>query len=76
MQVAPAELEDVLLSHDKVADAAVVGIRDADGNDLPRAYIVPYPNVKVAEEELKKEVSDYIASKLAPFKRLRGGVVV
>jgi len=70
------ELEDVLLSHPKVGDAAVVGIRDSNGNDLARAYIVASPGLQISEEELKEEVRAYVASKLAHFKHLRGGVTM
>lgn len=56
----------------------MVGIRDSDGNDLARAYIVPQPGTdfETAGDQLKKEVSEYVASKLAPFKHLRGGVMM
>ena len=40
MQVAPAEIEVVLLLHPDVIDAAVVGIKDDNVGDLPRAYVV------------------------------------
>ena len=39
-QVAPAELEDLLRLHDKVADVAVIGVPDERHGELPRAYIV------------------------------------
>ncbi|MGH3747560.1 MAG: AMP-binding protein, partial [Micromonosporaceae bacterium] len=39
-QVPPAELEALLLTHPKIADAAVIGIRDPDGEEVPKAYVV------------------------------------
>ncbi|GAA5141105.1 hypothetical protein [Pseudonocardia adelaidensis] len=45
-QVAPAELDAVLLTHDGLADAAVVGVRDGRGEEVPKAssYVrVPPP---------------------------------
>lgn len=40
MQVSPVELEDILLRHPDVIDAAVVGVKDEDVGDLPRAVVV------------------------------------
>ena len=39
-QVAPAELEALLLTHEAVADAAVVGVPDEEAGELPKAFIV------------------------------------
>lgn len=39
-QVAPADLEALLLGHDAIADAAVIGVVDADGNEVPKAFVV------------------------------------
>ena len=39
-QVPPAELEAMLLTHDKIADAAVIGVKDAEGEEMPKAFVV------------------------------------
>ena len=39
-QVAPAELEALLLTHPGIADAAVIGVYNDDGNEVPHAYVV------------------------------------
>ncbi len=39
-QVPPAELEALLLSHPAIADAAVVGVVDAEGEEVPKAFVV------------------------------------
>jgi 4-coumarate--CoA ligase len=72
LQVAPAELEALLLSHDKILDAAVIGIPDPNGsgNELPRAYVVA-DQAKIDAEEIKK----FVKENLAQHKQLRGGVV-
>jgi acyl-CoA synthetase (AMP-forming)/AMP-acid ligase II len=72
LQVAPAELEGVLIAHDAVLDAAVIGIPQ-DGNELPRAYVVIAPPAKgkVSEEDLK----NYVKGQVSAYKQLRGGVV-
>ncbi len=71
LQVAPAELEAILLEHEEVADAAVVGIT-AHGEELPRAYVVLQERSKgkTTEEDIKA----FVASKVAKHKRLAGGV--
>ncbi|OWF50401.1 4-coumarate--CoA ligase 1 [Mizuhopecten yessoensis] len=69
-QVAPAELEDLLLRHPGVQDAAVIGMPDERAGEIPRAYIVPNPNKKVTSEEISKFVEENAAS----HKQLRGGV--
>ena len=42
-QVAPAELEAVLLASPDVADAAVIGVYDERGDEIPKAYVVRAP---------------------------------
>lgn len=69
IQVAPAELEGLLLSHHLIDDAAVIGV-PGEGTEVPRAYVVADKN-KISEEEIKNFVKD----RLAAYKQLRGGVV-
>ncbi|RMJ09137.1 hypothetical protein BHE90_006477 [Fusarium euwallaceae] len=70
-QVAPAELESILLEREDVADAAVIGAV-IDGEELPRAYIVKTPSGKDTTEQA---IADWLATRVARHKRLRGGVV-
>ena len=70
MQVAPAELEAVLHTHPKVFDVAVIGIPDDEAGELPKAFIVPKEEVSTAE------IVDFVAERVSPHKRLRGGVEV
>jgi len=64
-QVAPAELEALLLSHPKVADVAVIGVRDEEGEEVPKAFIV------VREEVSGQEIMDFVAAHVAPHKKVR-----
>ncbi|EGP91681.1 unnamed protein product [Zymoseptoria tritici ST99CH_3D1] len=73
-QVPPAELEGVLLSHPKIDDVAVLGVqRDDLATEVPLAYVVPRQG-ETAGPQLEKEIVDWMASKVANHKRLRGGV--
>jgi 4-coumarate--CoA ligase len=44
-QVAPAELEDLLLGHDLVEDCAIIGIPDDWSGEAIKAFVVVKPNV-------------------------------
>src|SRR5277367_4164526 len=70
-QVAPAELEAVLLEHEDVADAAVVGVA-MYGDERPRAYIVLKEGRRTRPEDVKR----WMDSRVARHKRLEGGVVL
>jgi 4-coumarate--CoA ligase len=73
-QVAPAELEGLLVSHPKVTDVAVIGVEDhARATEVPRAYIVPTKGVP-RNEASEKEIIDWLAARVAVHKQLRGGV--
>ncbi|MFJ7077788.1 4-coumarate--CoA ligase family protein [Streptomyces sp. NPDC098781] len=67
-QVAPAELEALLLTHPSVADAAVIGVYNDEGNEIPRAYVVRQPS---ATDLSESEVMMYVAERVAPYKRVR-----
>ena len=73
-QVAPAELEGLLLSHPQIEDAAVIGVYDAEqATELPRAYVVLTHGVERGEG-MAREIVEWMAERLAPTKKLRGGV--
>ncbi|XP_039293591.1 4-coumarate--CoA ligase 1 isoform X3 [Nilaparvata lugens] len=65
-QVAPAELEELLRTHPKVNDVAVIGVPDARSGEVPLAYVIRKDDV--TEDELK----GYISDRVAPFKQLAG----
>lgn len=65
-----SELEEIIRDHPKIADAAVIGIPNALTGELPRAYIVKKPNQEITEDEVK----EFVAKKVAVYKRLDGGV--
>jgi acyl-CoA synthetase (AMP-forming)/AMP-acid ligase II len=69
-QVAPAELEDILLTHPDIADTAVVGLPDELSGELPLAFVVKKPGTVVTE----RQIQDYVAAKVSRYKQLTGGV--
>ncbi|MFD0315712.1 4-coumarate--CoA ligase family protein [Streptomyces flavalbus] len=72
-QVAPAELEALLLTHPGIADAAVIGIYNDEGNEVPRAFVVRQPS---APDLSENEVMMYVAERVAPYKRVREVVFI
>ncbi|MEU8687039.1 4-coumarate--CoA ligase family protein [Streptomyces sp. NPDC048665] len=68
-QVAPAELEALLLTHPGIADAAVVGSCNEDGNEVPHAFVVR--RADAAEDLTENEIMLYVAERVAPYKRVR-----
>jgi acyl-CoA synthetase (AMP-forming)/AMP-acid ligase II len=65
MQVAPAEVEGVLVTHPAIADAAVIGIRDEEAGEVPKAFVV------LKEAVTPEAIMQYVAGKVAPHKRVR-----
>ncbi|SHN34707.1 AMP-binding protein [Cryptosporangium aurantiacum] len=62
-QVAPAELEALLLTHPDVEDAAVIGVPHAEGGEAPKAFVVGTPT--------EAELLSWVAERVAPYKRIR-----
>lgn len=65
MQVAPAELESVLIAHPSVSDAAVIPIPDEEAGEIPKAFVVT--REPIAAEDLMA----FVATRVAPHKKVR-----
>jgi acyl-CoA synthetase (AMP-forming)/AMP-acid ligase II len=65
MQVAPAELEAMLLTHPAVADAAVVPLPDEEAGQIPKAYVV------LKGEATPEQLMGWVAERVAPHKKVR-----
>ncbi|KAI0841979.1 acetyl-CoA synthetase-like protein [Hypoxylon sp. FL0890] len=73
-QVAPAELEGILLGSEEIADACVVPAHDREREtEVPRAYLVLRPGIPRTDEKAA-EIIAWVETKVAQHKRLRGGV--
>lgn len=75
-QVPPSELEDLLLKHPSVLDAAVTSIySDAQATELPIAYVtLPAKTPSAKKQTLLNEIRDWADGQVAGYKKLRGGV--
>jgi acyl-CoA synthetase (AMP-forming)/AMP-acid ligase II len=65
LQVAPAELEAILLGHPNIADAAVIPSPDEEAGEVPKAYVVlktPTP---------AEDIMAFVAERVAPHKKIR-----
>ncbi len=65
-QVAPAELEGLIITHPAVADVAVIGVADVEAGELPKAYVVLKPDAAASEDDIKA----FVASNVAKYKQL------
>jgi acyl-CoA synthetase (AMP-forming)/AMP-acid ligase II len=64
-QVAPAELEAILLTHPAIAEAAVIPKADPDVGEVPKAFLVAKGPVS------PEEVMNFVAARVAPYKKIR-----
>ncbi|QLD12007.1 AMP-binding protein [Microbacterium oleivorans] len=66
-QIAPAELEALLLSHPKIMDAAVIGVLDDDRQEIPKAFVVTVADSGLTADD----VMAFVAENVAPHKKVR-----
>jgi 4-coumarate--CoA ligase len=66
-QVAPAELEALLLTHPTVADVAVVGVPDGEAGEVPKAFVVPAAGATPELAALQRHLDGHVAT----YKQIR-----
>lgn len=64
LKVFPREVEEVIYTHPKVAEAAVIGIKDKSKGEAPKAVVA----LKPGESLSKKELIEYCKERLAAYK--------
>ncbi|KAL2858522.1 acetyl-CoA synthetase-like protein [Aspergillus pseudoustus] len=71
--VAPAELEDILMGHPDIKDAAVVGMVDPYSGQVPKAYVVLKPDAECSAGTAIS-IQNYVRKRCSRSKWLRGGI--
>jgi len=57
LQVAPAELESLILTHPHVYDVAVIGVPDSSAGEVPKAFVVAKRGSNLTEDQVKEFVA-------------------
>ncbi len=65
MQVAPAELEALLLGHASISDAAVIPVPDVEAGEIPKAFVV------LRAPLTADEVMSFVAERVSSYKKVR-----
>ncbi|GFS46106.1 OPC-8:0 CoA ligase1 [Actinidia rufa] len=66
-QVAPAELEAILLRHPQILDTAVIPVEDEEAGQIPMAYVVRAAGSELTEDQ----VIQFVSIQVAPYKKVR-----
>ncbi|KAL5550877.1 hypothetical protein UlMin_001053 [Ulmus minor] len=66
-QVAPADLEALLISHPEILDVGVTAAKDEDCGEIPVAFVVKRQGSLLSEEA----IIDYVARQVTPYKKIR-----
>jgi len=67
MQVAPAELEAILIGHPLIADAAVIGVADDMTGEIPKAFVI----LKIDAKLQASEILEYVNKQVVKYKNIK-----
>jgi acyl-CoA synthetase (AMP-forming)/AMP-acid ligase II len=70
--ISPREVEEALVTHPKIIDAAVVGVASEEWGQEPMAIVV----IQEGESASQEEIIEFTLTKLASFKRPRSVILV
>ncbi|XP_010449426.1 PREDICTED: 4-coumarate--CoA ligase-like 6 [Camelina sativa] len=71
-QIAPADLEAVLVSHPLILDAAVTAAPNEECGEIPVAFVVRRKEAALSEQD----VISYVAAQVSPYRKVRKVVMV
>jgi acetyl-CoA synthetase len=75
-RLSTTEIESALVSHPKVAEAAVVGATDPDTGQAPVAYVILREDAGDGGEGIAKELSDHVRKEIGPIAKPRQIMIV
>ena len=70
--MSPAELEHILLQNKKIENAAVIGIKDEERDEVPMAFVTLVKGAQLSE----KQIQEWVDSRVNYYKKMRGGVKI
>ena len=75
-RLSTAEMEEVVASHEAVAECAVVGVADELKGQVPVGYVVLKSGIEIAEAELEKELVQMVRNKIGPVASFKKAMLV
>src|SRR6185312_3446763 len=75
-RLSTTEIESALVSHEKVAEAAVVGANDADTGQAVNAFVILRESAGDGGPDVVKELRDHVAKEIGPIAKPKAIMVV